>query len=869
MHAWPSSAGVQLAFRCAHTFVACEAQGYRQDQDRTEPIVSLGNSAACHSFIVPSIQLSSRAQQFDSQCFTAAASVSRSHGREPFRPFGAKMQLRSQLIELTAAAAVGSQPRSSLPNSVGGSKRPHVASLDPSQKLQLIERECRQQELEVKLLRTREARLQEKLTLLEKVTAEQVLQLEEHREELFELRQLRRKVESEEYQIEKSKPSDDEWRRLREGQLKFEEERARHEAELRARRAQVDEEQEAVRAVVSEIDDRTQQSHALLGAAREEMARAEQAAAAFALQTMELESRRVRELHLTELRAVARDRGRGRREPQRASPSSRATLLAPSRASSTPSKRRDGRIGVLRLGNNDGGGDPGRSGELRGDPGSSKRRFTHLQQARGGLVLFEEGLHQGGGASEWVDGGAGASCARRGGGDDHSSSRGSHLMSDAIRGHQRSSEVIDDHSSADADGDGIVGVRGGGGGGGGVAEGGGSAGLPSSQLFVLLSQQSVDARASEALVRSRPTPSLGWLQRMLSEICVDKVVHDAAAERLGQPVLSLEHFLVRWAPSKFGLSASLQLWSLQHALSCHQECNVEAATFTLLFELPRTKRLERCLAFYLHCRIYISADVQKASAKPPAATSHVKALPPKLERTKIEPVWRRAPDRASSASAVGGLAHSLGGLTNSGSSPLRTSQLRYIPQIASSQIASSAYPGGAGAGAAVAAASAAAYAAAEAGSTLTSTPSRQPERRLPGRFLPLRTAWTAAQHLFAPAAEYIRLALLRELQAGARAATAPQGPSGAPPPPLRSSSAADSLQVDVDFFLLSCLVFFDLSTQPQPASKAATRLEHPMAGALLATLRHSLVLERDVHAAVAQARARADGLAAADEDELA
>ena len=754
------------------------------------------------------------------------------------RPFGAKMQLRSQLIELTAAAAVGSQPRSSLPNSVGGSKRPHVASLDPSQKLQLIERECRQQELEVKLLRTREARLQEKLTLLEKVTAEQALQLEEHREELFELRQLRRKVESEEYQIEKSKPSDDEWRRLREGQLKFEEERARHEAELRARRAQVDEEQEAVRAVVSEIDDRTQQSHALLGAAREEMARAEQAAAAFALQTMELESRRVRELHLTELRAVARDRGRCRREP-----STRATLLAPSRASSTPSKRRDGRLGVRSLGNRDGGGDPGSSGEIRGaprsygeqrgDPGSSKRRFTHLQQARGGLVLLEEGLYLGGGASEWVDGGAGASCARRGGGDDH--------------------------SSAAADADGIVGVRGGGGGGGGVAEGGSSAGLPSSQLYVLLSQQTVDARATEALVRSRPTPSLGWLQRMLSEICVDKVVHDAAAERLGQPVLSLEHFLVRWAPSKFGLSASLQLWSLQHALSCHQECNVEAATFTLLFELPRTKRLERCLAFYLHCRNYISADVQKASAKPPAATAHVKAPPPKLERTKIEPMWRRAPDRASSASAVGGLAHSLGGLTNSGSSPLLTSQLRYIPQIASS-----AYTGGAGAGAAVAAASAAAYAAAEAGSTLTSTPSRQPERRLSGRVLPLRTAWAAAQHLFAPAAVYIRLALLRELQAGARAATAPQGPSGAPPPPLRSSSAADSLQVDVDFFLLCCLVFFDLSTQPQPASKAATRLEHPMAGALLATLRHSLVLERDVHAAVAQAR-----LAAADEDEHA
>ena len=732
----------------------------------------------------------------------------------------AKMQLRNQL---TAAAAVGSQPRSPLPNSVEGSKRPHLASLDPSQKLQLIERECRQQELEVKLLRTREARLHEKLTVLERVTAEQALQLEGHREELFELRQLRRKVESEEYQIEKSKPSDDEWRRLREGQLKFEEERARHEADLRARRAQVDEEQEAVRAVVSEIDDRTQQSHALLGAAREEMARAEQAAAAFALQTMELESRRVRELHLTELRAVARDRGRWRRESQRASP-----LLAPSRASSTPSKtNRDGRIGVLSLGNSGGGG----------DPGSSKRRFTHLQQARGGLVLFEEGL-RGGGASEWVDAVAIASGARLGDGDDH--------------------------SSAAADGDGIVGV--GARGGGEVAQGGSSAaGLPSSQLYVLLSQQSVDARATEALVRSRPTPSLGWLQRMLSEICVDKVVHDAAAERLGQPVLSLEHFLMRWAPSKFGLSASLQLWSLQHALSCHREHNIEAATFTLLFELPRTKRLERCLTFYLHCRMYISADVQKASAKPPAATVPVTAPPPKLERTKVEPVWRRAPDRASGASAVG-LAHSLGGLTNSGSSlhssPLLSSQLRYTPKIASS-----AYTGGAGAGTAVAAASAAASAVAEAGSTLTSAPSRQPERRLRGRVLPLRTAWAAAQHLFAPAAEYIRLALLRELQAGARAATAPQGASGAPPPPLRSSSAADSLLVDVDFFLLSCLVFFDLSTQPQPASKAATKLEHPMAGALLATLRHSLVLERDVHAAVAQALA--DGLAAADVDEHA
>ena len=738
----------------------------------------------------------------------------------------AKMQLRNQL---TAAAAVGSQPRSSLPNSVEGSKRPHLASLDPSQKLQLIERECRQQELEVKLLRTREARLHEKLTVLERVTAEQALQLEGHREELFELRQLRRKVESEEYQIEKSKPSDDEWRRLREGQSKFEEQRARHEAELRARRAQVDEEQEAVRTVVSEIDDRTRQSHALFGAAREEMARAEQAAAAFALQTMELESRRVRELHLTELRAVARDRGRWRRESQRASP-----LLAPSRPSSTPSKtNRDGRIGVLSLGNSGGGG----------DPGSSKRRFTHLQQARGGLVLFEEGL-LGGGASEWVDGGACASGARLGDGDDH--------------------------SSAAADGDGIVGVGARGGGGGEVAQGGSSAaGLPSSQLYVLLSQQSVDARATEALVRSRPTPSLGWLQRMLSEICVDKVVHDAADERLGQPVLSLEHFLMRWAPSKFGLSASLQLWSLQHALSCHREHNVEAATFTLLFELPRTKRLERCLTFYLHCRMYISADVQKASAKPPAATVPVTAPPPKLERTKVEPVWRRAPDRASGASAVG-LAHSLGGLTNSGSSlhsslhssPLLSSQLRYTPKVASS-----AYTGGAGAGTAVAAASAAASAVAEAGSTLTSAPSRQPERRLRGRVLPLRTAWAAAQHLFAPAAEYIRLALLRELQAGARAATAPQGASGAPPPPLRSSSAADSLLVDVDFFLLSCLVFFDLSTQPQPASKAATKLEHPMAGALLATLRHSLVLERDVHAAVAQALA--DGLAAADVDEHA
>ena len=59
--------------------------------------------------------------------------------------------------------------------------------------------------------------------------------------------------------------------------------------------------------------------------------------------------------------------------------------------------------------------------------------------------------------------------------------------------------------------------------------------------------------------------------------------------------------------------------------------------------------------------------------------------------------------------------------------------------------------------------------------------------------------------------------------------------------------------VDLDFFLLAAVVFYDLSTQPSVTGQAGQfgkqlgKLDHPMAVPLLAVLRRSLVLDSGAH----------------------
>ena len=127
------------------------------------------------------------------------------------------------------------------------------------------------------------------------------------------------------------------------------------------------------------------------------------------------------------------------------------------------------------------------------------------------------------------------------------------------------------------------------------------------------------------------------------------------------------------------------------------------------------------------------------------------------------------------------------------------------------------------------------------------------------RVLPLTRAWDAAQHLLKPAADHVRLAWLRELQAAATPHRADV------PPPLRSTTPLEYQVVDLDHFLLSAAVFYDFSTQlsahtggggagagggsfnnRQPGAqsskgKGGSLVDFPLAASLLAVLRRSVL----------------------------
>ena len=133
---------------------------------------------------------------------------------------------------------------------------------------------------------------------------------------------------------------------------------------------------------------------------------------------------------------------------------------------------------------------------------------------------------------------------------------------------------------------------------------------PQSRIPALL-RRTNEGRASETVVIQRAPRGVGWLQEFIAEICADKMLHDRAAETLGEPVLGLAPFLMHWANSRFGMrtTVGLNLWTLHQALVAHRSRSVEAATVMLFLELPETPQLNRMLSFYLHCRAYVSNEI--------------------------------------------------------------------------------------------------------------------------------------------------------------------------------------------------------------------------------------------------------------------
>jgi len=256
-----------------------------------------------------------------------------------------------------------------------------------------------------------------------------------------------------------------------------------------------------------------------------------------------------------------------------------------------------------------------------------------------------------------------------------------------------------------------------------------------------------------------------------------------------------------WAKAKFGLkpTSAYHLWCLHHALNEHRKRSVEAATISLFLEMPPNGRSVRALCFYLHVRAYVSGDVQRITL--PGAPPHKPGGSPSFHNGSPSPL------RPSSAARPNArLPRGEGG----GSSP----------ELRGGKHGGASSSGGRGGGGGEA-----------------------HERHV----IVLARAWDAAQHLFRPAPAHIRMAMLRELQAGSLPVRQTV------PPELRASNPLELLVVDLDFFLLAAVVFYDLSTQPSVTGQAGQfgkqlgKLDHPMAVALLAVLRRSLVIDSGAH----------------------
>lgn len=323
-----------------------------------------------------------------------------------------------------------------------------------------------------------------------------------------------------------------------------------------------------------------------------------------------------------------------------------------------------------------------------------------------------------------------------------------------------------------------------------------------------LLRATAEGRASEALVIRRAPRGVGWLQAFVAEICADKLVHDTAAEAIGEPIIGLAPFLKHWAASRFGMQAtvSVNLWTFHQALMAHRARSVEAATILVFLELPETPRLHKLLSFYLHCRALVENDIIAVDVRPAAG-----------DQPSSGPFAKKGSIRPSSAG--GGGVRAVGGGSDDGGSFRFRNQRRV----------------GAGSGLEEKA--------------LDFIRVELHTERSTRRVLLLSRAWEAADRLFRPAHAHLRLALMRELQAAARPFRRDV------PPPLRSFTPLEQHVVDFEHFLISCAVFFDLSThlsavqaRDQPTRQRLRKKtggalsDHPLAAASLAVLRRSMAL---------------------------
>ena len=443
-------------------------------------------------------------------------------------------------------------------------------------------------------------------------------------------------------------------------------------------------------------------------------------------------------------------------------------------------------------------------------------------------------------------------------------------------------------------------------------------------------------REAEAIILHRPPRARPWLHGLIDVICADKLLHDQAAERLGEPSVALAPFLVHWANSRFGMpqTCMLNLWTLHQALVTHRPKSVEAATISLFVEMPDTPRALRIQSFYLHARAHVLPDLlvlgrgterryfkhdQKPGAnmnpyEPPATPwlggssprghvaspggvpspgfrelGHVAALRPPSPAVRDRTPTIEVRIGGSGVAGAGGAASMGGGNRSPQGVAFRvpSANIGLLPSMSTSMstgmlpspsspppnlrsgprdlVVTSEIAGGSARSAAVAARDGSASPTQRGrGRGLLPPPmgdkSDKPRDRPDSssgvaderRVLPLTKAWEAAQFLLKPAAQHVRLAWLRELQAAAF----PQ--AAGVPPPLRATMPTEFQVVDLEHFLLSACVFFDFSTQlsaqPPPSpqitgdgtaaagKKGGTLVEFPLAASLLAVLRRSMLL---------------------------
>ena len=370
-----------------------------------------------------------------------------------------------------------------------------------------------------------------------------------------------------------------------------------------------------------------------------------------------------------------------------------------------------------------------------------------------------------------------------------------------------------------------------------------------SQLPELL-RATAAGRAAEALVIHRSPRGEGWMSAFLSDVFADKLLHDQAAEHLGAPVVGLAPFFCHWAKARFGPASTvaINLWTLHQALVTHRPHSVEASTVLLFLEQPETPRLNRVLTFYLHCRAFIAKDAFNLNSgarrsggganSSPFSASSLDPLPPNIKISPRSHERPRSPGTPSrGAGGVWGGRNADLKLPSSCSTGFLDG--RRAPNSSLRKEGSALAPTVEGQGA---------------GNRSSASEGREMKSTVL-----LARACEAVQYLFRPAADHVRLALLREVQAAARPIR------NDVPPPLRSLTPLEQHVVDVDQFLLFCITFYDLNTQiahtiakhgeqqarSRNARKRGGRLEgYPLAAASLAVLRRSqsLGLDTDVEA---------------------